>query len=46
MYELFDKLSWSTYENKLKTTYGNLISCFHKLSQTVSQVLMLVDKLK
>jgi len=30
----------------VKTAYGNVISCFHKFSQTVSQVLMLVDKLK
>jgi len=26
----------------LKTAYGHVISCFHKLSQTVSLVFMLV----
>jgi len=30
----------------LKTDYEHVISCFHKISQTVSQVFMSVDKLK
>jgi len=35
-----------TYRNKLKTTYRNIISYFHKFSQIVLQVLMPVDNLK
>jgi len=42
----FQNLSWRAYANKLKTTYGNVASSFHKLSITVPQVLMSVDKLK
>jgi hypothetical protein len=34
------------YRNKLKTAYGHIISCFHKPSQTVLQLLMSVNKLK
>jgi len=30
----------------MKTTYGHVITYFHKLFQTVSQMLMKVDKLK
>jgi len=30
----------------LKPAYGDAICCFRKLSQTVSQVLMSVDKFK
>jgi len=30
----------------MKTAYGHVITCFHKLFQTVSQMLMKVDKLK
>lgn len=32
-------------EIKLKTASGHVMSCFHKLSQAVSEVLMSVDKL-
>jgi len=42
----FHKRSWRVYENKLKTTYVHAISCFHKLTQAITQVFMLVDKLK
>jgi len=42
----FQKLSWRAYGNKLKATYGYVISCFHKLYQTVSQVIISVDKFK
>lgn len=42
----FHKLSWRVYENKPKTTYVQAISCFHELIQAVTQVFMLVDKLK
>jgi len=35
-----------TCENNLKTVYEHVISRFHKLSQTVSQVPVSVDKLK
>ena len=34
------------YENKLKPTYRHVIRCFRKLFQTVSQMLMIVDKPK
>jgi len=40
------KLSWRVYEKKLKTAHGHIISCLYKLSRTVSQILMLVNKLK
>ena len=39
-------LSRIAYENKLKTTYGHVIRYFHKFSQTASQVLMHIDKLR
>jgi hypothetical protein len=42
----FHKLSRKAYGNKLGTAYGHIISCFHKLSQTVSPVFMASDKLK
>jgi len=38
----FLKQSWEAYGNKLKTTYGHVISCFYKLSQ----IFMSVDKFK
>lgn len=34
------------YENKMKTTNEHVISSFLKLSRSVSQVLMSIDKLK
>lgn len=40
----FHQLSLRTHGNKLKTAYGQVICCFHKLCQSVSQLLMLVDK--
>jgi len=38
----FHKLSCRGYKNKLKTTYGH---SFHKFTQTISQILISVDKL-
>ncbi|GAU38204.1 hypothetical protein TSUD_226250 [Trifolium subterraneum] len=40
MYDKFDNTYQRAYGNKRKTAYGYVISCSHKLSQTVSQVLM------
>jgi hypothetical protein len=37
---------WRAYANKLKISYRHVISCFHKLCQTVSQVFMSADMLK
>lgn len=37
---------WRAYVNKLKKTDDMCISCFHKLSQIASQVLMPISKLK
>jgi len=45
LYSCCHKLSWSAYGNKLKTVYEHVISCFHMFSQTVSRVLMPMDKL-
>lgn len=42
----FHKLSWRVCRNKLKTTYVNIISYFHKLYQTNFQVCMPIGKLK
>jgi len=39
----FHKLSQRAYENKLKTTYEHIVSYFHNLFQTISQVFMPVD---
>lgn len=37
------KISWKAYKRKTRKAYG--LQCFYKLSQTVSQVLVSVDKL-
>jgi hypothetical protein len=42
----FHKLFWRACRNKLKTSYGCVISCFRMFSKIVSQVLNSVDKLK
>jgi hypothetical protein len=36
-YKLY-KILWKVYKNKLYSGYEHVISCFHKLSQTVSQI--------
>lgn len=33
----FCKLSWGAYENKLKATYGDIISYFNKLFQILTE---------
>lgn len=44
--DFHNELYCRVYENKLKKTYGHVISCFCKFSKTVSEVLIPVDKLK
>jgi len=39
-------MGWGACGNKLKIVSRGVMSCFHKLSQIVSQVSMPVDKLK
>jgi len=38
--QALNKLSWWYCENKLKTVYEHVVSCFYKLPQTVSKVIM------
>jgi hypothetical protein len=45
-YEVFLKAIVEVCRNKLKTTYGQVISCVYKLSQPVWQMLMPIDKLQ
>jgi len=42
----FHKLLQGVYENKLKTAYGHVISCFHKLSLAILQLRTSIDKFK
>lgn len=44
---LVDKLKYTNpNRNKFKTTYRQVMRCYHKLFQTISEVLMSVDRLK